>query len=408
MSESDAPGTVSAPLADPADNAWASILARLAVDREALVDDFLERLSTLDGYTGDLVPDEDLRQTAGHAMDMLIHQLAGLPLPAHLRDHPARLGVRRARQGVRRESMLEAVRLDFRVLWAGLVRAVADDPVDTIVLHTEELLSAVERYIDQTQAAFLAEEAALARDSRLAATRAFARLLNAGEQVEAVAAEVAEPLGMRADATFEVALVHSTAEPIRLPALSEAAPRHLRWDFDEGFAVVREQRHGESWMSVLSGVSGGYVGNVAGLAAVPAAVESARVITRHSEAAEGRLATEPEVWLSIAAEQLTRAVDGFGRAEAESLAGLPPEDRRRLLCTVFEYSVKGSIKSTAARLYCHRNTVVNRLRVFQELTGFDMLVPLDAARALVVFGAEFTRLGLTDEDGVRERGSPCD
>ncbi len=52
--------------------------------------------------------------------------------------------------------------------------------------------------------------------------------------------------------------------------------------------------------------------------------------------------------------------------------------------TVRAFLDSGSIKVTSAVMECHRNTVVNRLRTFQELTGLDMTVPTQAALAVVL------------------------
>ena len=185
-------------------NTWAKLLERLSADRATLVEDFLARLTSTHLYDGYDLAQEDLRRAATDTIEMLILQIGGVPLPAHLKNLPARLGVRRARQGVAREVLLEAVRLDFRVLWSGLLRANGDRPADILVLHTEDVLSAVERYISEVQAAYLDEQAALNRDSRVEISRAFSRLLAAGDDVATVANEVAAVLRFRADAEFEV------------------------------------------------------------------------------------------------------------------------------------------------------------------------------------------------------------
>ncbi|MDK8472811.1 helix-turn-helix domain-containing protein, partial [Corynebacterium accolens] len=46
--------------------------------------------------------------------------------------------------------------------------------------------------------------------------------------------------------------------------------------------------------------------------------------------------------------------------------------------TDLTYFADGSIKSTARALDCHRNTVINRLKHFHEVTGLSPLVPADA------------------------------
>ncbi|WP_237449895.1 helix-turn-helix domain-containing protein [Nocardiopsis alba] len=67
------------------------------------------------------------------------------------------------------------------------------------------------------------------------------------------------------------------------------------------------------------------------------------------------------------------------------MAALEPDARARLLETLAHYTATGSVKAAAASLYCHRNTVVNRLQTFREVTGLDLTVPSQAARALVLF-----------------------
>ena len=52
---------------------------------------------------------------------------------------------------------------------------------------------------------------------------------------------------------------------------------------------------------------------------------------------------------------------------------------------VRSYLRTGNIAETARELFCHRNTVTNRLRRFHELTGIDLTVPEQAARAVVAF-----------------------
>lgn len=370
-------------------DAWGRLLERLAADRESLVDDFLARLAQLGTYDAHDVPAADLRQAARDTLEMLVLQIGGIPLPAELRDLPSRLGVRRARQGVAREHLLEAVRLDFRVLWAGLQRAMRDESADVLVLHAEEVLTAVERYIGDVQVAFLDEQAALARDSRIEASRAFSRLLAAGDSAPAVAAEVAERLKFRTEAVFEVASVAAAVADHARRAIATQTGRHfISWDFDNGTVFVRERRPDADWRAVLKAVPGGFVGDVDGLGAVPAAIELARTIARHAGDGPAGLRTEADVWLSIAREQLGPALPSVRRSALAGLDGLTPADRERLVTTVKAYGDNGSIKETAASLYCHRNTVVNRLSLFRDITGLDMSIPVEAARALIALGGE--------------------
>jgi len=47
------------------------------------------------------------------------------------------------------------------------------------------------------------------------------------------------------------------------------------------------------------------------------------------------------------------------------------------------------VTGTAAALYCHRNTVINRLNRFTSLTGYDITVPSQAAAVFLALEYRF-------------------
>lgn len=81
------------------------------------------------------------------------------------------------------------------------------------------------------------------------------------------------------------------------------------------------------------------------------------------------------------------AADVFGGLHA----GAPAAEVDRLLEIVQTHlSGSGSVADTAAALYCHRNTIQQRLNRFAELTGRDPRRPEGAA--LVVLALSVNRL----------------
>ena len=63
-------------------------------------------------------------------------------------------------------------------------------------------------------------------------------------------------------------------------------------------------------------------------------------------------------------------------------------DRANLLEAVQVFAGNGSVTDTAAALYCHRKTVLNRLRRFAQLTGLDPAVPRQAALIQLAVAAD--------------------
>jgi hypothetical protein len=73
---------------------------------------------------------------------------------------------------------------------------------------------------------------------------------------------------------------------------------------------------------------------------------------------------------------------------AEALGHAREPERARLLETVQAHlDGDGSPTTTARTLYRHRNTVLNHLRRFEELTGLDLSRPADAATAVLALRA---------------------
>jgi DNA-binding PucR family transcriptional regulator len=70
-------------------------------------------------------------------------------------------------------------------------------------------------------------------------------------------------------------------------------------------------------------------------------------------------------------------------AELGGLDAVAPPERERLIAAVRRYAEDGSVTDTAASVFCHRNTVLNRLRRVAVLTGRDVTVPADAAILLL-------------------------
>ena len=68
-----------------------------------------------------------------------------------------------------------------------------------------------------------------------------------------------------------------------------------------------------------------------------------------------------------------------------ALATCGQVERERLLETARSYLATGSVAASAEALFCHRNTLMNRMRRFTALTGIDLAVPAQAARLVVAW-----------------------
>lgn len=363
---------------------WDGILTVLLDELPELARDFVAEYMATEPYPSDLVSDDDIAATAEQTLSLLVHRLRGDPDPVATVGVIERLGARRARQGIAQSRLLRAARLDFRVIWVRLQRIAGAEGSVVLAANVTRLLDTVDRYIDELRDAHRLESA---RRDRYTATRrhsAILSLFSADASSEIDAGSVAARLRMRPAARYEVAVVVGDG----IEALAQ------QYGGDEGVGVYervealilfREQSQARGWIAELAGVRGGYVGEVPGLAAVPSAARVAAEIARSASGEARGLATQEDVWLTIARARLDAALPRFCAAVTEPLEALPAHERERLVEAVRAYMRLGSVKETAAELYCHRNTVINRLRAFEAATGFDPTIPADAAWILVAF-----------------------
>lgn len=366
---------------------WTSLVGRLRVDPGVLVAAFVARVRAVPPYGRGVVPTDRLETDAHLTFDYLLRRLAGQPVPERLLATGPSIGRDRARRGVPLNDLLTAVRLDFRVLWAALRECA--DPADEalLVARAEDVWNVVEEYSTQIQVSYQAEAAVLARERMGERTMLVAALLSSAVPDPDEVARVAVALDVDVDADLLVAAA-SPASGLRLRQAADrlaadgrmvhvqSTGRHVvllaRWDGGTG-APVR---------AVLAGVPCG-VGPLAhGLAAVP---RSARLAGELVDVLPdlGGPRELFDAWLPLAAARLADTAGELVGAELAGLADAAPRERHRLLETVRAYAATGSVAEVAARVYCHRNTVLNRLRRFAELTGRDVTVPTDAAVVLL-------------------------
>ncbi|MEU1039538.1 helix-turn-helix domain-containing protein [Streptomyces sp. NPDC005907] len=126
---------------------------------------------------------------------------------------------------------------------------------------------------------------------------------------------------------------------------------------------------------------------VDGLAAVGDARRLADTALRACPRAGGTVVLEENLPAALVV-----SAPALGAALAERVLGpllrLDPSDRDILLDTLTAWlACDGSAQRSAARLYCHRNTVLNRLRRCEQLTGRSLTRPTDVVELSLALAA---------------------
>ncbi|MEV5906449.1 helix-turn-helix domain-containing protein [Streptomyces sp. NPDC052127] len=357
----------------------------------------------------------------------LRHSVASLIDPRGSRDAARRcswkIGATRAEQGLPLDALLHAFRLGGSLVWQGLIEETcrtAPEDVRLLVHIAADVWNFVDEHCTLVADAYRQVERQLAwrRENRL---RVLAGALLDGASRIADLPDTAQALDLPEEGRYVVVAV--TAGCPSDAAAARAAHgrgRRVYWhtgaEADYGIVLLGENESGIDGGSEVgsgNGSGGGSrdVGSPGPTSAATPAPGGAR--TGVSTAVSGLAAVGDARRLADIALDMCPRTGGtirltehlpaalvvstpdLGAALVERvlgpLSGLEPADEAVLLDTLATWlACDGSAQRAGERLYCHRNTVLNRLRRYEQLTGRSLSRPAD----LVEISLALTARGL--------------
>lgn len=369
------------------DDRWRTLVRRLYDDFDALVEDFVVGCRER-GYTPGRVPADRLRIDARASFDHLLRALGGMPGPEDVDAVARRVGVHRARLGVPLEELIDAVRLDFQVLWGRLQAAADASDLPVLLAHVEQLWSTVENYSRDVQRAYLAESVVIEREHRRARSSLVARLLSDGPPADADVAALARAWEIAPEAQFAVAAApaHLADDLVKVHHGMVAGGRMSHWQEREHGGLLIAAWHGDVDPSPLfSGVGCGIGPVAAGIADIARSAAFAEAVAWELDGD----VSSPTTLVTVLDQVVARRLGDLARPLGDWVLG-PLDDVRdgdALVEVVRAYARTGSVAATAETLFCHRNTVLNRMKRFAEVTGHDVTVPRRMALVLVALAS---------------------
>jgi hypothetical protein len=362
-------------------------------DLDTLVDRYVPQVCQIAEYRDRSVPPESVREYAGPSIALVLHLIAREPPPDELTQISASVGQDRARRGVELEGLVDALQLNFRIVWEALLERAG--PTDSAeMLQCGPLIwEAVGTHLTRAVSGYKETVAEMARERQDSRRAAFAALVDSGGQDPATLAEVAAALSLDVAARFGVVVAAPAAEQelggIAARLRTRAVPVYHQESPVGDVLVVQLP-------AKLRDVPGTWLGNTAcavgpiasGLAEVPGAFGLATRMTRLRRPGQGGPLRLRDAWLTLIAHESAAIIPYLVSDVLGPLSADEDGEPENIIKTVRVFLAgEGSVGSTAARLYCHRNTVVNRLRRFCDITGLDVRRPADAAVVLVALRA---------------------
>ncbi|WP_028936344.1 PucR family transcriptional regulator [Pseudonocardia spinosispora] len=340
----------------------------------------------------ELVDPAEHLQACRRTMVLVLNELA-LVQSADLAETLTYIGHRRARQGVGMDAMLHSFRIDFQIAGEALFDWLATRPPDIATQWTDFVLPlwrAIDKISVVVSEAYRNAEAEMAGELERDARALFHELLHGSGPASAVVRRAASRLGLGERGQYVV--VRADQDVPNQTVQSALARLGLRsvWLHDAnlltGIVVL-----GPGGYRQLRDCLTDTLRTRVGASPIYHALEDTRHLVWLADAA--RDATPPDRHAVVMAADDVPSVFVGGAPEvtrhladtlATALRAARPAERNRLLETVHAHLAgDGSPTSTAQRLYRHRNTVLNHLRRFEELTGLDLSRPSDVATAVL-------------------------
>ncbi|WIX76618.1 helix-turn-helix domain-containing protein [Amycolatopsis carbonis] len=354
-----------------------------------------------------VVPEDDLWKSCHDNLARVL-QLVGqdgdeAERVAQFYDAARATGQRRAQQRLPLDDLLRSFRIGGRIVWQALIaqaRAEHEMDADDLLDLATRVWELVDALSSQVAAAYHVAEQALVRADEQRSAALWEGLLQGRASDAAFAYEASRIIRLPVEGPY---VAVATEGRLATSNLTEALGRKLdesglrsAWQVRADALVGLVSLRGcdtAALMKALAAVRGsvGVSLVVDGLAAVHTAYRQAVLALRtvpHGEPAavcladrlpEALLLTSPELTASLMQQWLRGLLD------------LPDDERRILLQTLASWvETGGSATRAAQELHCHRNTVLNRVRRIEALTGRCLPggeIPIELA--LVVRGLPF-------------------
>jgi hypothetical protein len=340
------------------------------------------------------VSEPELRSSCERNLGAALAELTGGAPPADPTATPQyETGQRRARQRLPLESLLHSYRLGGRVLWQGLVRRAAQ--CGSPQQHRELLDEAgivwevIDRHSSIVSRAYREEQGRLQQRSLRRRSALLLALLD-GHGVDAeLAQEAASVLDMPVHGPRFVVVaameqpptdpLHSADRALDVAGFTAAWATQAR--HESGLVCLNPGQSLDDAVAVLTDAAVGAV-------AVSTVVDRFDEVAASSRLAELTLRTLPAGYVGVARvtqhlpQALLMAAPDVSTVLVQQSLGavlaLPEAEKSSYLDTLQAMlDCDGSYAAAARRLFCHRNTVLHRIKKLQTLTGLSLSSPTD-------------------------------
>jgi len=374
------------------------MLTRAPALGEALADRLCREI---DAYRdGTVVTKGEVRASCEANLTFVFHSLSG---HANIDVSPAEAaGTARALAGVPLPAVMTAYRIGFRFMWEETLAAAraARIPTESILEATARVFFAQDTFTQAMASAYRQQLTAQILEQEEERSALVEALLSRRITDSQSLWEAADLLRLPTTGPYVVVAAELPAiGKLGLPAIeNKLDTRDIRsaWrllsDLHIGIVHVRASDTISTLISVLRQAATVRVGispPFQDLAETGDALRFARLAVTAKPSADSLITVFDDTPLAVAAVSAPEVMAKIRSTVLKGLNQLPPTERAILLDTFQAWLQEGgSANDTAAKIFCHPNTVRHRLHRIEELTGRSLSRPTDIAELCLAFEVE--------------------
>ncbi|OBI14401.1 CdaR family transcriptional regulator [Mycobacterium sp. E2497] len=355
----------------------------------------------IDAYRdGGLVTTDQVAESCAANVTFIFHALAG---DTDVDVAPAeRTGAERALAGVPLPAVMTAYRIGFRFMWEQTLATARAEriPTDSILDATSRVFFAQETFTDAMSGAYrqqLTAQMFQREEERSALVEALLSGRMTGghslwEAAELLRLPTAGPYVVVAAELPAIGRVGLPAIENKLWARDIRSAWRLLPDLHAGIVHVRNPAPSGTLGTLVDVLGHAATARVGisppfhELAETTGALRFARIALTQRRSGNSLVTVFDGTPLAVAAVSAPEVMGKIKSALLRRVDELPAEERTVLLQTFGAWlQAGGSANETAARIYCHPNTVRHRLRRIEELTGRSLSRPTELAELCLAF-----------------------
>ena len=371
-----------------AEVAWDSLLTRLRASLPEVADEFMARVITIPAYASDAISDVELRSTAIEMLTMIVDAVADPSNYPRVQTYAAELGEKRALQGVPAEDLTAAVRLDFPMIWGKMIELADEELHPFLAQQAERVWQVVDDYAVACYSSYMSARMRAARFEVSMRGEFISALFTPEGQQPEVQERFARVFQAPANTAYGIIAVNGHPSTLMRETASQKF-RYLHEAPSHSF-VFWPVRHPESaelyeLPDELINEPCGIAFSPEGLGGLLAASRRAVALADHLGSGDAGPLTFSDNWQRLARRSFASSGFSLEKMLDDALLDARSGESDRIKETVVSFLLTGSVADTAEQLFAHRNTVLNRLRRFSDLTGIDLHVPAQSAQVVIAW-----------------------